>query len=70
MVLNHVSQLVAGVGVDGDNMAFILDFFSDDGEDDGNDGDGVVGAYANGECDARNKLFNIINTNKPTERSQ
>ena len=44
-------------------MAFTLDFLSDDGEDDGDDGDGVVGAYANGECDARNKLFNINNTN-------
>ena len=43
MVLNHVSQLVAVVVVEGDNIAFILDFLSDDGEDGGNDEDGVVG---------------------------
>ena len=43
MVLNHVSQFVAVVVVDGNNRAFILDFFSDDGEDGGNDEDGVVG---------------------------
>tara|TARA_A100001015_G_C14565943_1_gene547198 strand:- start:295 stop:429 length:135 start_codon:yes stop_codon:yes gene_type:complete len=43
MVLNHVSQLVAVVVVDGNNMAFTLDFLSDDGEDAGNDEDGVVG---------------------------
>ena len=77
--MNHVSQLVAVVVVDGNNMAFTLDFLSDDGEDDGDDGDGVVGAYANGECDARNKLFNINDANntqckkgvdKPTSISQ
>ena len=43
MVLNHVSQLVAVVVVEGDNIAFTLDFLSDDGEDGGNDEDGVVG---------------------------
>ena len=63
MVLSHVSQLVAVVVVDGDNMAFTLDFLSDDGEDDGDDGDGVVGARANGECDARDKLLNVDDAN-------
>ena len=43
MVLNHVSQLVAVVVVEGNNIAFILDFLSDDGEDGENDEDGVVG---------------------------
>ena len=55
--------MVAVVVVEGTSMTLAEDFLSKDGEDDGNDGDGVVGAYANGECDARNKLFNINNTN-------
>ena len=42
--MSHVSQLVAVVVVDGDNVAFTLDFLSDDGEDAGDDEDGVAGA--------------------------
>ena len=43
IVLSHVSQLVAVVVVDGINIVFTLDFLSKDGEDGGNDEDGVVG---------------------------
>ena len=63
MVLNHVSQFVAVVVVDGTNIAFTLDLRSDDGEDAGNDEDGVVGAYPIVECDARNRLLSIVNNN-------
>ena len=61
MALSHASQLAAVVVVDGNNMAFTLDFLSDDGEDAGSDEDGVVGAYPIGECDARNRLLSIAN---------
>ena len=51
-------------GADGDDVDFTLDFLSDDGEDAGNDEDGVVGAYPTDECDARSKLLSVTNSNK------
>ena len=63
MVLSHASQLVAAVVVEGANVALPLDLLSDDGEDAGNDEDGVAGAYPIGECVARNRLLSITNNN-------
>ena len=58
-IFNQVSQLVAVVVVDGSDITLATVLFSEDGEDDGNDDDGVVGAYPNGEWEARKRLFNV-----------